>query len=169
MTPAQARTVADFLLSTIETEIPQTIGVFKAVPADRLDYSPDALSKTAMGLVRHLTVEDEWLLNGVADGHFVSWADDSEACGLASPAEAIAAYQTRIPAALARVKALPDEALLREVDMMGALKLPAIQFLSVALRHSCHHRGQLSSYLRAMGGKVPGIYGPTADTRAAEA
>jgi uncharacterized damage-inducible protein DinB len=61
---------------------------------------------------------------------------------------------------------MPDEALLREVDMMGALKLPAIQFLSVALRHSCHHRGQLSSYLRAMGGKVPGIYGPTADTMA---
>ena len=169
MTPAQARTVADFLLSTIETEIPLTLGVFKAVPANRLDYCPDALSKTARGLVRHLTVEDEWLLNAVADGRFGSFADDSEACGLRTPDEAIAAYQTRIPAALARIRALPDEMLLREVDMMGALKLPAIQFLSVALRHSCHHRGQLSSYLRAMGGKVPGIYGPTADTRAAEA
>ena len=30
--------------------------------------------------------------------------------------------------------------------------------------HQTHHRGQLSSYLRAMGGKVPGIYGPSADT-----
>ena len=27
-----------------------------------------------------------------------------------------------------------------------------------------HHRGQLSTYLRAMGGKVPSIYGPSADT-----
>ena len=26
-----------------------------------------------------------------------------------------------------------------------------------------HHRGQLSTYLRPMGGKVPSIYGPTAD------
>jgi len=26
-----------------------------------------------------------------------------------------------------------------------------------------HHRGQLSSYLRPMGGKVPAIYGPSAD------
>ncbi len=26
-----------------------------------------------------------------------------------------------------------------------------------------HHRGQLSSYIRPMGGKVPGIYGPSAD------
>ncbi|HVZ11327.1 MAG TPA: DinB family protein [Candidatus Paceibacterota bacterium] len=27
-----------------------------------------------------------------------------------------------------------------------------------------HHRGQLSTYLRAMGGKVPSIYGPSADS-----
>jgi uncharacterized damage-inducible protein DinB len=26
-----------------------------------------------------------------------------------------------------------------------------------------HHRGQLSSYLRPMGGKVPSIYGPSGD------
>jgi uncharacterized damage-inducible protein DinB len=28
-----------------------------------------------------------------------------------------------------------------------------------------HHRGQLSTYLRAMGAKVPSIYGPSADTQ----
>ena len=28
-----------------------------------------------------------------------------------------------------------------------------------------HHRGQLSTYLRAMGAKVPSIYGPSADTK----
>ena len=26
-----------------------------------------------------------------------------------------------------------------------------------------HHRGQLTTYLRPMGGKVPSIYGPSAD------
>jgi hypothetical protein len=36
-----------------------------------------------------------------------------------------------------------------------------------AIKHSVHHRGQLSTYLRAMGGKVPGIYGPSADTQVA--
>ena len=29
--------------------------------------------------------------------------------------------------------------------------------------HSIHHRGQLSTYLRAMGGKCPSIYGGSAD------
>jgi uncharacterized damage-inducible protein DinB len=26
-----------------------------------------------------------------------------------------------------------------------------------------HHRGQITTYLRAMGAKVPQVYGPTAD------
>ena len=32
-----------------------------------------------------------------------------------------------------------------------------------ALMHLAHHRGQLTTYVRVAGGKVPSIYGPTAD------
>ena len=31
------------------------------------------------------------------------------------------------------------------------------------IRHTVHHRGQLSAYLRPMGSKVPQIYGGSAD------
>jgi len=37
-------------------------------------------------------------------------------------------------------------------------------FLGLGLKHSIHHRGQLSAYIRPMGGKVPGIYGPSGDS-----
>jgi uncharacterized damage-inducible protein DinB len=67
------------------------------------------------------------------------------------------------------VRSLSGEALVREIDLLGMLKLPAVQFLSMVLRHSAHHRGQLSAYLRAMGGKVPAIYGPSADTKSTTA
>jgi hypothetical protein len=30
---------------------------------------------------------------------------------------------------------------------------------------ACAHRGQLAAYLRAMGSKVPNIYGPSADEK----
>jgi uncharacterized damage-inducible protein DinB len=43
--------------------------------------------------------------------------------------------------------------------------MPAINFLAMALKHSVHRRGQLSTYLPPIGGKNPGIYGPTADTQ----
>jgi uncharacterized damage-inducible protein DinB len=32
-----------------------------------------------------------------------------------------------------------------------------------ALMHLAHHRGQLTTYIRIAGEKVPSIYGPTAD------
>ncbi|MEP6635373.1 MAG: DinB family protein, partial [Acidobacteriota bacterium] len=38
-------------------------------------------------------------------------------------------------------------------------------FLWFILFDAIHHRGQLSAYLRPMGGKVPAIYGPSADTQ----
>ena len=34
---------------------------------------------------------------------------------------------------------------------------------ALLMNHTYHHRGQLSSYLRACGSKVPAIYGASAD------
>ena len=53
-------------------------------------------------------------------------------------------------------------ALAQIVDFYG-MKLPNAQYLVVAAVHNAHHRGQLASYLRPMGGKVPSIYGGSAD------
>jgi len=168
MSPDQARIVADFLLSMLEQEIATTTGVFAAAPSDRLDYQPDARSKSGLGLLRHLALEDEWILNSVAEGRFSPVPDDSDACGIKTPQDAVARYNERIPAAIARVRALSDDELVRPIDFFGNI-LPAVVILSVMVRHSIHHRGQLSTYLRPMGGKIPSIYGPTADTQTAVA
>jgi uncharacterized damage-inducible protein DinB len=164
MTPHEARTIAEFLLADLEMEMATTARVYEAVPAAGLAYRPDPVSKTALGLIRHIVLEEEWLLNCTADGAFVPPPDDSDACGIMTPADAVARHRERIPAAIARIRALSDEDLLRPIDMFGMVTLPALQFLSITLKHSVHHRGQLSAYLRAAGGKVPGIYGPSADT-----
>lgn len=44
---------------------------------------------------------------------------------------------------------------------MGDVRIMDILWLM--LMDSVHHRGQFSVYLRMAGGKVPSIYGPTAD------
>lgn len=165
MTAQEARLIAEFVLGDFEYEMQTTLRVLEAVPADGLNYQPDPKSKTALGLLRHLPLEDEWLLNSVADGAFVPPPDDSDACGIMDAAGAVARYKEKVPAAIARVRALPDDHLVRDVDMFGMITLPAVNFLSLALKHSVHHRGQLSSYLRAAGGKVPSIYGPSADSQ----
>jgi uncharacterized damage-inducible protein DinB len=47
-------------------------------------------------------------------------------------------------------------------------QMPAVMFFQVAINHSVHHRGQLSVYLRPMGGKVPAIYGESYDSAEAK-
>ena len=164
MDASNAKTVADFLIADFEDEIPITEQVLAAVPNDQLDYQPDPKAKTGLGLIRHLPLEDEWMLNCIADGAFVPPPDQSDACGIMTPADAVARYKGTVPKALDRVRALSPEQLSKEIDLMGLMQAPAVSFLAMAVKHSVHHRGQLSSYLRPMGGAVPGIYGPSADT-----
>jgi uncharacterized damage-inducible protein DinB len=165
MDSKEAKTVADFLIADFTHEMQTTLRVIGAVPDGHLDYTPDAKSKTALGLVRHITLDDEWLLNCIANGEFTPPPDDSAACGIANPAEACARYSEKVPAALDRVRALPGEKLAAIIDLFGMIQAPAVNFLAMAVKHSVHHRGQLSTYLRPMGGKVPGIYGPSGDTQ----
>ena len=165
MGSTEAKTVADFLIADFEHETQTTLRVLGAVPNGQLDYRPDSKAKTGLGLVRHIALEDEWLLNCIANGVFTPPPDDSDACGIMSPADAVARYNEKVPAALNRVRAMSGEALASTLNLFDMMQAPAVNFLAMALKHSVHHRGQLSTYLRAMGGKVPGIYGPTADTQ----
>ena len=79
-----------------------------------------------------------------------------------TPAQALAFYEATIPGLIAEARALPAAKLAQPISM-GPWTQPAVDFISLCLRHSIHHRGQLSAYLRPMGAKVPGIYGPSGD------
>jgi len=161
----QVKVVADFLIGDFQNEMQTTLRVFEAVPSGHLNYQPDPKAKDTIGLVRHITLEDEWILNSIADGEFKAPPAGDDSCGIMSPAEAVARYKEKVPAALERVRALPAEKLTANIDLLGMIQMPAINFLAMALKHSVHHRGQLSTYLRPMGGKNPSIYGPSADTQ----
>jgi uncharacterized damage-inducible protein DinB len=50
----------------------------------------------------------------------------------------------------------------------SAFQMPAALYLEFTVKHSVHHRGQLSTYLRPMGSKVPAIYGESYDSAEAK-
>ena len=165
MGPEETKSVANFLIADFENEMQTTLRVIEAVPNEQLDYQPDAKSRTGLGLVRHITLEDEWLLTSIANGEFTPPPDDSDACGIMTTADAIARYKEKVPAALDRVRNMSGDELGKVIDLLGMIQAPGVNFLAMVIQHSVHHRGQLSTYLRPMGGKVPGIYGPSADTQ----
>jgi uncharacterized damage-inducible protein DinB len=80
-----------------------------------------------------------------------------------STQEIVDYYKREFPENLAKLRAMPIEKLTAIVDFFGFMQQPNVTYLGFANNHSIHHRGQLASYLRAMGSKVPAIYGTSAD------
>jgi uncharacterized damage-inducible protein DinB len=71
-------------------------------------------------------------------------------------------YKKEMPKLVEHVLAMDPAKLAQVVDFFG-MKMPNAQFLVWQAVHNAHHRGQLSTYLRPMGAKVPSIYGGSFD------
>lgn len=162
MSPEEAKGMAGFFVSVIENEMPTDIRVFEAIPEDKSGYRPDDKARSALELARHIVMSDVWFTDAVTSGAFEMPSEESETA-VTSVAQAIEIYKEKLPAALGKIKALPGEHLAKEMNMFGVFNFPAVVYLSFLIRHSVHHRGQLSTYLRPMGSKVPSIYGGSAD------
>ena len=163
MNSENAKAMAEFFIPIVAQEVEINLKVFKAIPEEKRDYKPHSKSMSALELARHITLEDVWFLQAVIDGQFGPMPPQGEDSEVQSVADAINLYNEKMPALMEQVKSLSGEQLTQEVSLLGILNLPAIWFLSFMVRHTVHHRGQLSTYLRPMGSKVPQIYGGSAD------
>ena len=115
---------------------------------------------SARDLARHIAAADVWFLESIANGEFKT-PDDAPLQGKSGP-ELAEIYLAQIGAAVARERSLPAERLAAPLKFY-VFEMPAIDLVQLMLKHSVHHRGQLSTYLRPMGSKVPSIYGGSAD------
>jgi uncharacterized damage-inducible protein DinB len=161
VTPEFAAGLRDVFLQTIASERDITKRVVAAVPSTKTDYKHDPKGRTALELATHVVESDVWFLNSIADGAF-NFDPEKSLKPFKSAAEAVAWYEKNFQPAFDRVAKLPGEKLVQVVDFFG-MKMPNYQYLMFAINHAVHHRGQLSTFLRPMGGKVPDIYGGSAD------
>jgi uncharacterized damage-inducible protein DinB len=169
MTPADAKAAADMMATLWEGEFPATCQVLAAVKDDNRNYKPDPKSRTAWELATHLATADIWFIDSIVKGAF-EWdpegAKQAEA-QFKSVDDVVAFYKKTFPEKLKALRALPAEKLTPTISFFGAMSMPNVQYIGFANNHSIHHRGQLAAYLRAMGSKVPNIYGPSADAEPA--
>jgi uncharacterized damage-inducible protein DinB len=168
MTADQAKfLLQDVYLGTLKNESRTTKNILEAVPADKAEYRPDPISKTANELVRHIAAADNRFVEAVITGVF----DTNPAMipeNVKTPAEIAAWYEQRYANNFEALTKTTGEQLAKIVDFRGMFQWPAVKFLIFGLNHTIHHRGQLSSYLRCMGAKVPAIYGESYDSAQAK-
>ena len=154
-------TLREFYLKRARAEFPVFIKVLKALPQD-LSYKPHERSPSAQQLVWTLTYEMKALIDVVDTGK-CEWENITPP-GLD---EMIRMYEKWSSELVDKVAELDDAAQQRTAQFLYGgqvvMERPLVEFLWDFMFDAIHHRGQLSAYIRPMGGTVPSIYGPSAD------
>ena len=165
LTPEQALVVLNAVaLPTLQAEHPLTERVIAAIPTGKGDYRPDDVGRSALDLAWHIVTAENRFLEAVASGAF-DLTPLPRPDTVRTAADVNAWYAPRFSTLVNRLKQLSGEQLTRTIDFRGIFQLPAIAYATLAVNHTIHHRGQLTTYLRPMGAKVPSIYGESYDAR----
>jgi uncharacterized damage-inducible protein DinB len=162
LTPDQAKFLLNSAMPTLKTEHDTTKRVIEAIPLDKGDYRPDAVSKSALELAWHIVAAEQRFFAGIPVGAF-DFSPIHRPESITNSAGIAAWFDESFGANMQKLEGLSGEPLARMVDFRSMFQLPAVGFLQLAMNHSIHHRGQLSVYLRLLDVPLPPIYGPTAD------
>jgi uncharacterized damage-inducible protein DinB len=122
------------------------------------DYRPDPKSRTAKEIAWQVVCEEKMIIEALEDGK-ADWAPPPIP---ATMKEVLAVYEKQSDEIARRWKELPADRWSGQLEFFGS-KRPASPMAWSFLFDIVHHRGQISTYLRPMGAKVPQIYGPSGD------
>lgn len=168
LTPEQALFQCQtFALPALRNEQATTKRVIEAIPAGKGEYRPDPNAKSAMELAWHIVAAEHRFLESIVKGEFDLSPNPKPESAQDGPAVA-AIYQEYMSKDMDALSKATGEQLAKMVDFRGMFKMEAIGFAQFNLHHVIHHRGQLSTYLRPMGAKVPAIYGESYDSAEAK-
>jgi len=160
-TPEFAVGYRALMLDGVLREFEITKRVLAAVPDAKSDYRPDPHARSAWELAWHIASTDVQFLEGIADLNFKMANPERKPENVA---ELVEWYDTHFKRAAGRVAGLSAQQLMTPVSFAGGMfNFPAVFYLAFLNNHCIHHRGQLATYLRPMGSKVPSIYGGSYD------
>jgi uncharacterized damage-inducible protein DinB len=148
-----------------QEEAPKFRRVLEALPADSLDFRPHERSRSARELAWTLAGVTSLLAEFLRRGE-ARWEWQAPPASLD---EILSAYDRAARAVAEELRRADDGRwdgwagrLLAEGQIVW--EAPFREMAWGYLFDLIHHRGQLSVYIRPMGGRVPAIYGPSGDS-----
>ncbi len=159
----------EFFIQKWQQEYPAFVRVFRALPSDRLDFRPHPRSRSAGELVALLVSGQQSCIelckNRKSFYNGLRWKEPGQFGGIE---DMISAYERDHDVLSSQLRTLDRDAWYQQAWFIQGneeilLKDTVGGLLWIALLDFIHHRGQLSTYIRPMGGTVPSIYGPSAD------
>ena len=155
----------DFFKACFQSEFKATFDSIKAMPKNKLEYTPHPINITAYEIAEHIVAH-------IFDFSVIlqnDTCDERLAFPFSSPIELADKMQILWSEATDILDTYEDDKWEKETVTLligGKLfgEMPRFQMMWFFLNDIIHHRGQLSSYIRPMGGKNPAVYGWSADT-----
>jgi len=148
------------VLDTYASETNKVISVWRCFGDDDLAYRPHPKSMTVLEVLRHQLLSERRFFS-----QFLGTADTpaEEVLPAEASVEAFGGRMRELALARLAIFAAQDQAWwLAPVLFFGETRSRIWVFWRRVL-HTCHHRTQLTVYLRMMDRAVPSTYGPTAD------
>jgi uncharacterized damage-inducible protein DinB len=165
MKAESASAVLEFLIPAVEQEAALTRKVLLAVPAEKGHHRPHDKAMSALELCWHIAATETFFITAVTTGAFAPFLKMPEE--IKTTTDVVAWFDKQVAANVAKLKSMSGEQAAKIVESPFGAR-PAITFLNLSINHTSHHRGQLSTYLRPMGAKVPSIYGTSRDDKEAK-
>ena len=137
----------------------RTVGFFRMIPADMIEWAPKDGEYTCGDIVRHVATSESMFTGVVTDG---VWRYDGHARAMgASLEQALALLDARHAAASQALARTADAALAESRPSLepGGRPIRGWRVLMAMCEHEVHHRSQLASYLTLMGVDAPDIFG----------
>ena len=158
----QTMTEKDWFLKKWDDEFQITRRVLAAVPHGKEDFKPAEKSRALKDLAFIFMGEEKVIEGAMSPGFMPQGPPPTPAVPVA---ELLKIYEQSHPQVFEKVKALPPDAFDRVMKFpVGPGQMADVRYADVCwlmLNDAVHHRGQLSVYIRMVGGVVPPIYGPT--------
>jgi uncharacterized damage-inducible protein DinB len=153
----------EFFLKTFEEEVPKFRVAIDALPEDQQEYKVNERAREAGNIAAQLAVQWKAISGIVTAGAPDFNPHDMEN---QTKADMLTKFDSGTAQLQKDVEAISDEQWENDDAAMGEeWKDKKYNMAWGFLFDAIHHRGQLATYLRAMGAKVPSIYGPSADTQ----
>ena len=161
----------DWFVQELEAEARRTRRALENVPEGHDDWKPHDRSMPLGRLAMLVAQMPSWVSLVVDQDELdlqpTGGGSNVDTKPLRSAAELTAAHDRNVEAARKSLLATSDAHLEKKWRLLVAGRTVSEDARSVVLRDTflqlAHHRGQLTVYLRLAGGKVPSIYGPSAD------
>ncbi len=154
----------DQFIQAWDREFQTTLKVLKAFPGDKHGLQPHAKSPSAKELAWKMVTEERVFAEGAITGKF-DFMNQPQPPGTIQ--EVVSAYERSHKETMERIKKMTETDFNKTVKFMVAPNtmgdVRSGDTLWMMLMDTIHHRGQFSVYLRMANGKVPSIYGPSAD------